>query len=56
MAASTQEAAKQLADSIVNATAVMHNPGSSQEQRAEAVRFFEQVCAVFDSRRVPPCT
>lgn len=42
---SMQEAAKQLADSIVNATAVTHNTASSPQQRAEAVRFFEQVRA-----------
>jgi hypothetical protein len=40
---SMQAAAQQLADSIVNATAVTHNPASTQQQRAEAVSFFEQV-------------
>jgi hypothetical protein len=38
-----QAAAEQLAESIVNATAVTHNPASSQQQRTEAVQFFEQV-------------
>lgn len=38
-----QAAAQQLADSIVSATAVTHNPASSQQSRAEAVAFFEQV-------------
>jgi hypothetical protein len=38
-----QAAAQQLADSIVSATAVTHNAASTQEQRTEAVRFFEQV-------------
>jgi len=38
-----QAAAQQLADSIVNATVVTHNPASTQQQRAEAVRFFESV-------------
>jgi hypothetical protein len=38
-----QAAAEQLADSIVSATAVTHNPASTQQQRAEAVAFFEQV-------------
>ncbi|KIY93591.1 hypothetical protein MNEG_14370 [Monoraphidium neglectum] len=38
-----QAAAQQLADSIVSATAVTHNAASTQEQRTEAVRFFEQL-------------
>ena len=37
------EQVAQLADSIVQATAALHNPGSSQQQRSEAVQFFEQV-------------
>lgn len=39
----TQQVAQQLAESIINATAVLHNPGSAAGQRAEAVQFFEQV-------------
>jgi hypothetical protein len=38
-----QAAAQQLAESIVSATAVLHNPASTQQQRAEAVAFFEQL-------------
>jgi hypothetical protein len=38
-----QQAAAQLADSIVKATAVLHNAASTPQQRAEAVQFFEQV-------------
>lgn len=38
------QVAAQLADSIVQATAVTHNPGSSPQQRGEAVQFFEQAC------------
>ena len=44
-------AVAQLADSIVAATAALHNPGSSQQQRGEAVKFFEQVCARGGRRR-----
>lgn len=40
------QAAQQLAESIVNATALIHQPGSSQEQRLQAVQFFEQVGAL----------
>ena len=40
---SNVQAAAQLADSIVQATAVTHNPSATPQQRAEAVQFFEQV-------------
>lgn len=38
-----QAAAAALAEAIVRATAVTHDPGASQAQRTEAVQFFEQV-------------
>eukprot|EP00775_Hariotina_reticulata_P009038 gene9038-9209_t len=38
-----QQAAAQLADSIVKATSVLHNAASTPQQRAEAVQFFEQL-------------
>jgi hypothetical protein len=41
-----QAQAQQLAESIVQATAITHNVGSTAQQRAEAVSFFEQVSAV----------
>eukprot|EP00878_Enallax_costatus_P015861 GHUV01016625.1.p1 GENE.GHUV01016625.1~~GHUV01016625.1.p1 ORF type:complete len:469 (+),score=88.17 GHUV01016625.1:174-1580(+) len=40
---SNVQAAAQLADSIVQATAITHNPASTPQQRAEAVQFFEQL-------------
>jgi hypothetical protein len=41
-----QAQAQQLAESIVQATVITHNVGSTAQQRAEAVSFFEQVSAV----------
>ncbi|WIA43061.1 hypothetical protein OEZ86_009590 [Tetradesmus obliquus] len=38
-----QAQAQQLAESIVQATAITHNVGSTPQQRAEAVSFFEQL-------------
>lgn len=54
---SSVQAAAQLAENIVQATAITHNPGSTPQQRAEAVQFFEQVGArtIFGSiRQVSP--
>jgi hypothetical protein len=36
------QTAQQLAESIVQATVVTHNPSAIPQQRAEAVQFFEQ--------------
>lgn len=35
--------AQQLAEAIVQATAVTHDPTATAQRRAEAVQFFEQV-------------